>query len=165
MASYKSNSSISVKIMTIGGVVILVLLVFIVLFINTDFGLIAGIISGGILIAILIYFYSQSLKLVTVKNNKLILEKNIGRIEIDLSEISSIKTVASSAIPMTVGSKGFFGYIGTTMDGFVSFVKNRSQMVQLITLDRKYLFSCANSKDLVNNITPLIVRNVSQNNS
>lgn len=84
-----------------------------------------------------------------LENETLILKKNIGKIEIKLSEIDAVKNASSSALTMTTGSKGFFGFIGSTMDGSVSFVKDRSQMIQIITTsDKKYLISCDNSKEL-----------------
>ena len=153
MKTYQSRSSSSVKTMTIGGILILILVIISTVFMKQNFGLITGIILGVIVLGIFLYFYSNSLKEVMIEDNTLILKKNIGRIEIKISEIDSIKKVSPSAITMTTGSKGFFGFIGSSMDGSVSFVKDRSQMVQLITTsNKKYLISCDNSKVLIDTI-------------
>ena len=59
---------------------------------------------------------------------------------------------------MTAGSKGLFGYVGTTMDGTISLVKDRSQMIQIITkANKKYLFSCQNREELVTAIHSRII--------
>lgn len=74
----------------------------------------------------------------------------MGKIEIAFSEIKSINTLQPTAITMTMGSKGFFGFVETKMDGTVSLIKNRKQMILLTTTsNKKYLFSCDNKSDLV----------------
>ena len=142
------------KVMTVGGILILIAVLISIVFTKQDYSLLIAIILGAIVLTFFFYFFSNSLKEVTVENKTLILKKNIGKIEIDFSEIKSIKTLQLSAITMTTGSKGFFGFIGTTMDGSVSFVKNRSQMVLLTTTsNKKYIFSCDNPKDLVETVS------------
>lgn len=154
MHTYPSKSSNSVKVMTVGGILILIAVLISIVFTKQDYSLLIAIILGAIVLTFFIYFFSNSLKEVTVENKTLILKKNIGKIEIDFSEIKSIKTLQLSAITMTTGSKGFFGFIGTTMDGSVSFVKNRSQMVLLTTnSNKKYIFSCDKPKDLVETVS------------
>lgn len=150
MPTYPSKSSNSVKVMTVGGILMLIAILTSIVFINQDYSLLIAILLGAFVLTFFFYFFYNSLKEVTFENKTLILKKNIGKIEIDFSEIKSIKTLQPAAITMTTGSKGFFGFIGTTMDGSVSFVKNRSQMVLLTTTsNKKYLFSCNNPKDLV----------------
>jgi len=140
--------------MTVGGILILIAVLISVVFTKQKHSLLIAIILGAIVLTFFIYFFSNSLKEVTVENKTLILKKNIGKIEIDFSEIKSIKTLQLSAITMTTGSKGFFGFSGTTMDGSVSFVKNRSQMVLLTTnSNKKYIFSCDKPKDLVETVS------------
>lgn len=153
MASYPSRSSNSVKVITAGGILILILVSISTVFIRQNYGLITGIILGIIVLGTFFYFYANSLNEVIVEDKALILKKNIGKIVIKFSEIESVKNVSSSALTMTTGSKGFFGFIGSAMDGSVSLVKDRSQMIQLITTsNKKYLISCDNSKALVDSL-------------
>lgn len=153
MATYQSRSSNSVKVITIGGILILILVLISTFFIKQSYSLTTVIVLGIISLGTFLYFYMNSLKEVIIEDKTLILKKNIGKIEIEFSEIETIRNVSSSAITMTAGSKGFFGFIGSTMDGSVSFVKDRSQMIQLVTTsNKKYLISCDNPEDLVNTI-------------
>ena len=152
MKTYSSRSSVAVKIITISTISILLLLVISLTFIKKDSGLLFGVLLGITIFSAVFYFYANSLKEVKVIDKSLILKKKLGKIEICFSEILSIKNMQYSALPMTVGSKGLFGFIGSTMDGSVSFVKDRNQMVKVVTTSNNYLISCDNSKDLVNTI-------------
>jgi hypothetical protein len=52
--------------------------------------------------------------------------------------------------PMTLGTKGFFGYQGVTMDSFKSMVLDRNNIVAIETRDKKYLVSCEDPQGLIN---------------
>jgi hypothetical protein len=56
---------------------------------------------------------------------------------------------------MTHGSKGVFGFIGNTMDNSVSFVKDRGSMIQIKTIDKKYVFSSERPDQLIKEIKTL----------
>lgn len=73
----------------------------------------------------------------------------MGKIEIDFSQIKSVRKMKYTSLPMTAGTKGFFGYIGNTLEGSTSFVKDQKNMVQIKTSTKKYLVSCENSDQLV----------------
>lgn len=153
MVSYPSRSSNSVKVITAGGILILILVSISTIFIRQNYGLTTGVILGIIVLGTFFYFYANSLNEVIIEDKTIILKKNIGKIVIKFSEIESAKNVSSSALTMTTGSKGFFGFNGSAMDGSVSLVKDRSQMIQLITTsNKKYLISCDNPKALVDSI-------------
>lgn len=157
MNTYPSKSSNSVKLITVGGILLLILASISIIFIQQNNGLTTSIVLGAIVLAVFLYFYSNSLKEVIIEDKGLILKKNIGKIEIKFSEIKSLRNVSLSGITMTTGSKGFFGFIGSTMDGSVSFVKDRRQMIQLITTtNKKYLISCDNSEELINTFSSII---------
>lgn len=157
MNTYPSKSSNSVKLITVGGILLLILASISIIFIQQNNGLTTSIVLGAIVLAVFLYFYSNSLKEVIIEDKGLILKKNIGKIEIKFSEIKSLRNVSLSGITMTTWSKGFFGFIGSTMDGSVSFVKDRRQMIQLITTtNKKYLISCDNSEELINTFSSII---------
>lgn len=151
MKTFSSKSSTSVKIITIGIIAALLLLVISIIFIRKDFDPLTGSILGVIIFGVVFYFYGNSLKRIVITDKSIILEKVLRKIEIEFSQIESVKKMKYSAIPMTVGSKGFFGFIGSTMDDSISFVKDRNKMILLTTTsNRKYLFSCDNSEEVVN---------------
>lgn len=132
MATYHSTSSNSVKVITIGGILVFILVVIITVFVRQNYSLTTEILLGIIVLGTCLYFFSHPLKELIIENETLILKINIGKNETKLSEIESVKNVSLSALTMT-GSKGFFGFIVSAMDGSVSFVKDRSQMIQLAT--------------------------------
>lgn len=152
MKTYSSKSSVPVKIITISTISVLLLLVISVAFIKKESGPLFGILLAFTIFSAVFYFYANSLKEVRIIDKRVILKKKLSKIEIEFSEIISIKTIQYCALPMTVGSKGVFGFIGSTMDGSISFVKDRNQMVKLITKSNNYILSCDNPKDFVNTI-------------
>ena len=138
-----------VKIITFGLLIAMMLLMITLFLSEQNYGLIGGIILSIIIIGSLFYFYANSLKKVIVDNDFLVLKKNIGEIKIKISEIESIENLEYANLTMTVGSKGFFGFIGNTMDNSKSLVKDRSKMVRIKTLSKSYTISCEKPKELV----------------
>ena len=152
MKIYLSKSSLMVKIITFGLLIAMMLLMITLFLSEQNYGLIGGIILSIIIIGSLFYFYANSLKKVIVDNGFVILKKNIGEIKIKISEIQSIENLEYANLTMTVGSKGFFGFIGNTMDNSKSLVKDRSKMVRIKALKESYTISCENPQDLVKDI-------------
>ncbi|HLW33034.1 MAG TPA: PH domain-containing protein [Aequorivita sp.] len=149
MKTFPCSSSTSVKIITIGVIIGLLLLVISIVFIRKDFGPLLGSILTIIIFGLVFYFYANSLKSIVLTDKNLILQKHLGKIEIEFSQIEWVKNMQYSALPMTVGSKGVFGFIGSTVDGATSFVKDQKNMVQIKTLHKKYLISCDSSTQLI----------------
>lgn len=152
MKTYTSSNSRLVNLITFFTFILFVFISFILIFIESKLGSAAGGIFLAIVLSTAFYFYSQSLIRIQITDKKLILKKNLGRIQIDFSDIHKVVKLKYADIPMTIGSKGFFGFIGQTMDGSRSFVKNRKQMVQIITNGKKYLISCDNREDFIEEI-------------
>lgn len=152
MKNYHSKSSFSVKLITVGIVIVMGLVVFSILTLNETYGIIGGIIISIIILSALIYFYANSLRNILIGENYLTLKKNIGKIEIPFSDIIKIEKLDFSNLSMTYGSKGVFGYIGNTMDDSISMVNDRKNMVRIITNDKKYTISSERPKDLINDI-------------
>lgn len=152
MKNYNSKSSFSVKLITVGIVIVMGIVVFSILTLNETYGIIGGIIISIIILSALIYFYANSLRNILIGENYLTLKKNIGKIEIPFSDIIKIEKLDFSNLSMTYGSKGVFGYIGNTMDDSISMVNDRKNMVRIITNDKKYTISSERPKDLINDI-------------
>lgn len=107
----------------------------------------------------MIYLYLNALKQIVVNDTHLILEKNKGHIKIPLVDIKSIFKLENSNLPMTLGSKGFFGFTGTSMDGAIVLVQDRKNMIKIETDSGKnYMVSVANPEFLVKQIKKSIVK-------
>ena len=152
MKNYNSKSSFSVKLITIGIVIVMGIVIFSIFTLNEKYGTISGIIISLIILGTLIYFFANSLKKIIIGEKKLTLEKNIGKIEIPFSDIIKIEKLDFSNLSMTYGSKGVFGYIGNTMDDSISMVNDRKKMVRIITTEKKYTISSDKPKELINEI-------------
>lgn len=152
MKNYNSNSSFSVKLITIVIVIVMGIVIFSILTLNEKYGIISGIVISLIILSTLIYFYAKSLKKILIGERNLTLEKNIGKIEIPFSEIIKIEKLEFSNLSMTYGSNGVFGYNGNTMDDSISMVNDRKNMIRIITNEKKYTISSDRPKELINDI-------------
>ena len=148
MKNYQSKSSFSVKLITVGIVVIMGVVVFSIFNLKEKYGVIISL----IIISTLIYFFANSLKTIILGEQNLTLKKTIGKIEIPFSDIIKIEKLDFSNLSMTYGSKGLFGYIGNTMDNSISMVNDRKNMVRIITKEKSYTISSDRPKDLINDL-------------
>ncbi|CAM3546822.1 PH domain-containing protein [Aequorivita lipolytica] len=160
MKNYSSKSSLSVKLITIGIVIVMGIVVLSIFTINEKYGKISGIIISLIILSTLIYFFANSLKEIIIGEKNLTLEKNIGKIEIPFSDIIKIEKLDFSNLSMTYGSKGVFGYIGNTMDDSISMVNDRKNMLRIITNEKKYTFSSDNREELISEIKNVLQHRV-----
>lgn len=160
MKNYQSKSSFSVKLITIGIVIVMGIVVLSIFTLNEKYGTISGIIISLIILSTLIYFFANSLNKIIIGEKNLTLEKNIGKIEIPFSDIIKIEKLDFSNLSMTCGSKGVFGYIGNTMDDSISMVNDRKNMVRIITKEKKYTISSDRPKDLINDIINVLQQRV-----
>jgi hypothetical protein len=160
MKNYQSKSSFSVKLITIGIVIVMGIVVLSIFTLNEKYGTISGIIISLIILSTLIYFFANSLNKIIIGEKNLTLEKNIGKIEIPFSDIIKIEKLDFSNLSMTYGSKGVFGYIGNTMDDSISMVNDRKNMVRIITKEKKYTISSDRPKDLINDIKNVLQHRV-----
>lgn len=152
MKIYPSKSSFSVKLITIGVILCMGILIFTLFTFNDRNGIMSGIAISVIIFGLLIYFYGNSLNEIIVDERKLILKKPFGKIEIPLSEIIKIERLEYSNLSMTYGSKGVFGYMGNTMDDSISLVKDRKNMIRIITSEKKYTISANRPTELISNL-------------
>ena len=160
MKNYSSKSSLSVKLITIGIVIVMGIGVLSIFTINEKYGKISGIIISLIILSTLIYFFANSLKEIIIGEKNLTLEKNIGKIEIPFSDIIKIEKLDFSNLSMTYGSKGVFRYIGNKMDDSISMVNDRKNMLRIITNEKKYTFSSDNREELISEIKNVLQHRV-----
>lgn len=156
MKNYNSNSSFSVKLITIGVLVVTGMIIFSLFTLNGKYSTIGGIIIALIVLSTMIYAFANSLKKIILGENELTLQKHIGKIDIPFSDIIKIEKLDFSNLSMTYGSKGLFGYIGKTMDDSISMVKDRKNMVRIITTKKKYTISADKSQELINEIKTIL---------
>ncbi|MGB5783678.1 MAG: PH domain-containing protein, partial [Eudoraea sp.] len=147
-----SKSSFSVKLITMGIMIVMGIVVFSVFTLNEKYGIMSGILISLIILSTLTYFFANSLKKIIIGEKNLTLKKNIGKIEIPFSDIIKIENLDFSNLSMTYGSKGVFGYIGNTMDDSISMVNDRRKMVRIITKEKKYTISSDRPNELMNDI-------------
>lgn len=152
MNTYLSKSSTYVKIVTIVTVILIILIIVTLIMTGNFYGLIGGMILSFSLMGAMIYFYFHSLNRVIVKEQMVVLKKNLGKIEIPFSDILEVKRLKNSALTMTTGSLGFFGFVGNTMDNSISFVKDKKNMLQILTKDKKYILSSERPDELIQEI-------------
>ena len=149
MKTYQSKSSIFVKIATASILIVVTMIAIMLTTTDKSYGLMGGVILSLLIFGSVIYFYSNSLKKIIIEKDSIILQKNIGQIKILKVDIIEVSRLCYSNLTMTYGSKGFFGFIGKTMDDSISLVKDRKNMLRITTKNKKYLFSSLNSDQLV----------------
>ncbi|WP_145758394.1 PH domain-containing protein [Sediminicola sp. YIK13] len=156
MNIYRSKSSFFVKIITLIAMILMSFVALTLLITNKNYGLLGGTVLSLLTIGTILYFFANSLNRVILEKDKVILKKTFGQIAIPFSEIKEIKKLEYSNLTMTYGSRGVFGFIGNTMDDSISFVKDRKQMFQIITDNKKYVLSSENSTELINEIKNVV---------
>ena len=155
MKIYLSKSSSFVKIATIGTLILLTLILMSLLTSDSNYGIIGGTLMTILTVGTAIYFYANSLNKINVGKDYLTLKKNFGQIKIPKNEIIGITKLKFSNLTMTYGSKGFFGFVGNTMDNSYSLVKDRKNMVKISTKNKKYIISSDEPDKLVSEIKTL----------
>lgn len=155
MNIFLSKSSAFVKIATFGTLILLTLILISLFVSNNQYGMIGGIVLTILTIGTVVYFYANSLNKIIIDKDYLILKKNFGQIKISKKEITGITKIGYSNLTMTYGSKGVFGFIGSTMDNSFSLVKDRNNMVKIITESKKYILSAEEPDKMVSEIKTL----------
>jgi len=156
MKIFESKNSGTVTIITLSAIVAMFSLLITLTMGLNNYGIIPTVILSLIIILTILYFYFNSLDKIVLSNDTLVLKKRLGNEEIKLSDIMKIERLAYSNLTMTAGSKGFFGFVGGTMDNSYSYVKDRSKMVKITTLEKNIIFSCENPDELVSKLNDLI---------
>lgn len=156
MNTYNSSNSKLVNIITASTFLLLLLIAFTLILTDKS----SSATSGGIFLIVVLggflYLYTQSIARLIIDDRNLILKKNFGSIVLPLNQIEKVVKLDFADIPMTVGSKGVFGFIGSTMDGSKSYVNNRRAMIHIISTESKFLVSCDNRDAFIREITEKI---------
>ncbi len=152
MKTFQSKSSFEVKMITIAIIAVMGLLSFSVIVIKENPLTIIELSVGLLVAMVLFYFYAISLDKVVVNEHQIKLKKMIGNESISFSDVRKVERLAFSNLTMTIGSKGFFGYRGSTMDDSRLMVKDRSKMIRIYTVDKHYTISCEDPDTLVSEI-------------
>jgi hypothetical protein len=153
MTTFKSKSSPLVRIITIGFSISLLGTISMLL-IRSGFS--PYILPMIAVLLTILHLYFNSLNRIILNNESLILKKQIGQKEIKLKDINSVERLSNSNLTMTSGSNGVFGFVGSTMDNSVSFVKDRTQMIRILTRNKNYIISCEHPDELVELIRNII---------
>ena len=112
--------------------------------------LIYGVLSFCILITPLLLFLNNPTHIELHSGNSMFLIKRpFGTIALSVDKICSLREVPNFYTAMSVSTKGMFGIIGTTMDGYTSYITDKNNIVALESATRKILFSCENPRFLI----------------
>src|SRR5690554_2243769 len=151
MKIYLSKSSTEVKMITLGLILLIIFAIIALFSVNAKFGSIAT----GILVGRLVYFCTVSLDKILVDDKALRIKRTFGAVKITLSQITDIRNLKFSNLTMSYGSKGLFGYSGSTMDDCVSLVNDRKNMTRIVTNNKSYIISSEQPAELVNEVIKL----------
>lgn len=151
MNTYQSKSSPFVRMATIGALLFMSL-ASLSLFTNESYGIIGGTVLCSLLLGTAIYLYAASLDRIILESGTIILKKKIGQINIPDCDLVDVQKMGFSSLTMTYGSKGVFGFIGSTMDDSVCLVKDRKNMIQIKTTRQKYVISAEKTDELIQEI-------------
>ena len=140
---FTSKSSKEVTIISTLSIVLLGIIIASVLLMNVSgMALLTRIIIVGFIFLAFLYFFSISLRRIVIKDDSIMLDKNIGSEHIQLKTVSRMELLAFSNLTTTYGSKGIFGYNGSLMDDSKTLVNDRRKMVKIYTPDKNYIISC-----------------------
>ena len=157
MITYSSPSSAFVKIATAFVLLSFVATIFILSQLeNGTFEKNLGVILIIFFAGMLLYFFANSLKNIVVTSDSIIIKKQFGQIMIAKADLIAVENLGYSNLTMTYGSKGVFGFIGSTMDNCSSLVKDQKNMLRLTTIGKTYIVSAENSTELVKDLNLLI---------
>ena len=155
MIEYRSPSSFFVRMATFVAMLIAIFIV-LTLFRSGDYGLIVGTVLSILILFTIAYLFSISLHKVIVTETAVILKRRIGKIKIEKSGIVNISELQFANLNLTYGSQGVFGFIGNTKDNSLSLVKDRRNMIKIISEGKTYIISTEKPSELVSKIASSI---------
>lgn len=90
----------------------------------------------------------------SINNEKIVLKRVIGNIEINLNDIKSVTLISNREISnsiRTFGSGGLFGYIGqfknNILGNYTMYATEKKNLMYINTKKGKYIFSCSKSHE------------------
>lgn len=152
MKTYKSKYSTRVTL--VSALYISILLYFPLsfnFFLKTKAITLFGIIYLVVLIAWILFSFAQTLRKVTLDENRLTLHQVYQKISIPLSEIKEIDVpaVANYKIKFAPALFGHRIFLGKEV---FTWVKDQNKMVLIKAQNQKYLFSCDNRDNLIESV-------------
>ena len=89
----------------------------------------------------------------TIGNDKIILHRLFGAINIPIKDIIEIKAIPNSETAFSIrifGSGGLFGYLGKFKN--TMYATNLNELVLIRTNSKKYVFSCKNRDEFIESV-------------
>lgn len=90
----------------------------------------------------------------SINNEKIVLKRVIGNIEINLNDIKSVTPISNREISnsiRTFGSGGLFGYIGqfknNIFGNYTMYATEKKNLIYINTKKEKYIISCSKSHE------------------
>ena len=149
MKKYRSKSSALVLTVSIA---LTISFLFVIIAVLMNIETLGIFVSIGIILFLAIsslLIIAMSPIYITLTTNELIIRRLFNKIKIPIAEIKALKRMEYSNLTMTFGSKGYFGFIGRTMDGKMSYVKDRKCIINIDTEKESYLISCESPDQLI----------------
>ncbi|MBM6882286.1 PH domain-containing protein [Bacteroides caecigallinarum] len=95
----------------------------------------------------------------TIGNDKIILHRLFGAINIPIKNIIEIKAIPNSETAFSIrifGSGGLFGYLGKfknpKLGSYTMYATNLNELVLIRTNSKKYVFSCKNRDEFIESV-------------
>lgn len=95
----------------------------------------------------------------TIENDKIILHRLFGVINIHIKDIVEIRAIPNSETAFTIrtfGSGGLFGYLGKfknpKLGSYTMYATNLNELVLIRTNSKKYVFSCKNRDEFIESV-------------
>ena len=95
----------------------------------------------------------------TIENDKIILYRLFGAINIPIKDIIEIKAIPKSETAFSIrifGSGGLFGYLGRfknpKLGSYTMYATNMNKLIFIRTSRKKYVFSCKNKDEFIESV-------------
>ena len=104
--------------------------------------------AGGMLGLISAFYFLFDPRRVVVDDSTLSVHFRLRRVDIPLHDVRFVRRVGKMPV-VRLGSLGYFGFLGTGMDGTKIWVKDIKRMVHIQTERNSYVLSCDRPSELV----------------
>lgn len=101
----------------------------------------------------------------TIENDKIILHRLFGAINIPVKDIIEIKAITNSETAFSIrifGSGGLFGYLGKfknpKLGSYTMYATNMNELIFIRTCRKKYVFSCKNRDEFIESVKLTIIK-------
>ncbi len=144
----KSSMSLEVKLITLLGVLILITIGLFISAINQRLALLTLALSIGLGL-LFILLLMRSLRKIEIGQQHLVLKYRFGQYIINIEEVTQLSRLNFSHLTMSWGSKGIFGFNGSSMGGEQVSVNNRSKMIKIYCRQKTFIVSVDNPDQFI----------------